>query len=126
MVDIKRPRKPHRRCHAERDAEIYDRVFVSRKMTEKDAAAEYGLTQSRISEILTEEYARQTGAARKRVVHQHETKSRNAEIYRRVVELGELTGMAAAIEYGITRQRVSQILDAVHLERYGVKRPALR
>ncbi len=126
MVDNRRPRKPHRRRNAARDWEIYERVYVGREFSLKEAAVWYGLTYSRISEILTEEYARRSGARRERVVRRDGTTSRNAEIYRRVVELGELTAMMAAREYGITRQRVSQILDVVHMGRYGVKRSRLR
>ena len=126
MVGSKRSRQPHRRRNAERDLEIYERVYVRRELSEEQAAAEYGLTTSGVSKVLTAEAARRGNAARARVVRYDGTTDRNAEIYRRVVELRELTANKAAGEYGVTRQRVSQILDAVHRQRYGVKRPSLR
>ena len=126
MMGMKRPRAAHRRRNARRDAEIYGRIYVSRELTETEAAAWYGLTQSRVSEILTEEHARRSNIGRESVVRRDATSARNGEIYRRVVELREVAGVKAAVEYGVTRQRVSQILDAVHLIRHGVKRPRLR
>ena len=126
MVATKRPRKPHRRRNAERDLEIYERVYVRGELSEEQAAAEYGLTKSGVSKVVTVEATRRGNSGRARVVRHDATTDRNAEIYRRVVELRELTANKAAGDYGVTRQRVSQILDAVHLKRYGVKRPPLR
>ena len=119
------------RPNAVRDAEIYRRVFVLEELTQAEAAAQHSISAGRVSAILTEQHCRVNSArailglpTEKRPYGPcvRPNAARDAEIYRRVFELREISILEAAAEYELSYARVSEILTEEHERRHHDRR----